>query len=184
MKGQEPHGIDLFEKALSTETEICIPEICAFEAMCKFENERKTFHRRRDEIDRKVRAAMSEPHAEAVGSEGVVQALESEKLAYEKQLNIWQARLEELLTRMDQVRLLNYTAAQIRDTPVGEIGEMSDDAILRVVLDDAAASPVEKMAFYTRNTKDFRLADVLQELEARNVELITTSSHAMHWTSS
>ncbi len=159
--------------------ELCIPSVCAQEALSTVEWR----NRSSDKFSGTLKSKLNELRADqsATARRLVIllnQALlENGRLVNERQIRlaaIFQSLLKVRFAHVDPILTHRAVSAPILEGA-------ADNLILYAVTFDAATKPLRDMAFFTLNVSDFGATAVVSALAAVNVTLLTDSNDVIIW---
>jgi hypothetical protein len=170
----------ILAEAAKIGTEVCVPSICAQEALATVEMRVK----QTNEFSRTLQGKMRELRADQSATAQTILALlnqtliENGRLANERQLRL--TAVFQSLANVRFVHVNHQITNQAVSAPIIVRGA-TDNLILHAVISDAASSPVSDMTFFTCNTSDFADAAVTASLTNVNVVPLFNSSHVVAW---
>ncbi len=177
---QDSVAATILMEAANVGAEVCLPSICAQEALATVELRTK----RANDFSRTLQGKMRELRSDQSPTAQQILALLNQALVQNGRLaNERQVRLTAVFQSLANVRFVNvdtHTTSQAVSAPLIVDGA-TDNLILHAVVADAIQAPLADMAFFTRNTNDFDEPAVLARLASADVKPIFGATHAVAW---
>ena len=177
---QDSVAATILTEAANVCAEVCIPSVCAQEALATVELRTK----RANDFSRTLQEKMRELRSDQSSTAKRILALLNQALIENGRLaNERQVRLAAVFQSLAGVRFINvdtHTTNQAVSAPLIVDGA-TDNLILHAVIAHAIQAPLADMAFFTRNTSDFNESAVLARLASAGVTMIFGAAHAVAW---
>jgi len=160
---QDPVAATILAEAQKVGAEVCVPSICAQEALATVEMRVKRTNNFSRTIQVKLRELRADhsPTAQAILTLLNQTLIENGRLANERQLRL--TAVFQSLSNARFVHVDNQTTSQAVFAPI-IVGAATDNLILHAIVADAVAAPASDMGFFTRNTRDFNDPAVIASL--------------------